>query len=140
MSWSSGLNLLLKVHTAVHLKGGKTWCTLASQRKDHAAELEHCAVHLAYVGRGLFVELVESDIPLKVIENTPKSQSLITGKVKELSAQESKDFNSVLHTGLGVGIVWPKIMSASAGSVQDLPRVGSELELSTQNINIMKAY
>ena len=84
------------------------------------------------------MELVERDVTLEVIENTPESQSLIIGEVKESSAQESKDFDSVLHTGLGVSITRPKVTSASADSAQDLPRVESELKLPTQNINIIK--
>ena len=49
-----------------------------------------------------------------------------------------KDFNSVLQTGLGVGITRPKVMSASASSSQDLPRLESELKLPPQNIDVMK--
>ena len=60
------INLLLEMHTIVHLGNGKTWTMLAKQGKTHE-DLNHCDMHLAYVGRGLFVELVPRDIPLQIV-------------------------------------------------------------------------
>ena len=55
------------MHTIVHLGNGKTWSTLAKQGKTHHENLNHCDLHLAYVGRGLFVELLPRDILLQIV-------------------------------------------------------------------------
>ena len=47
------LNLLLEIHTIVHLIDGRMWCTLAQTGPDHTE------------GQGLYIELIERKIPLK---------------------------------------------------------------------------
>ena len=60
------LNLLLETHTIVHLKDGLTWSTLAQKGADHSEDLKCCEIHLTYVGRGLYIELIKQEVPLKL--------------------------------------------------------------------------
>ena len=134
------LNLLLETHMVVHLKDGHTWSMLAEAGPSHSDDLDHSELHLAYTGQGLFIELIECTIPLKIVESTDKTTSIIIG---ELTTTEEKAIDEVVKLGLGVGISCerPQIKtgtmvlksrtqrkpSASAGSAQDLPRVQQEL-------------
>ena len=49
----------LSKHTVVHLHNGIIWLTLDSLSADHLNDLDKCDVHLCYLGRGSFMELVE---------------------------------------------------------------------------------
>ena len=122
-----GLNLLLKMHTIVHLGNGKTWTTLAKQVKIHQDDLSHCDMHLAYVGRGLFVELVPRDTPLQIVLEMDISQSVVIGDIKTLTQEELKTFEQIQKLGLGFGVGSSIASSASAGSSADLPQVEEEL-------------
>ena len=126
-----GPNLLLEMHTIVYLGNCKTWTTLAKQGKTHYKEIVHCDMHLAYVGRGLYVEIVPRNTPLQVVDDTATSQSLVISKIKTLTHDEVKAFDQVQRLGLGFGTESKSILSASAGSAADLPRVEKELAEST---------
>ena len=54
-----GLSMILDIHTVVHLRNGKIWTTMESPPDDHSDLISKCLIHVAYVGRGLFVELVK---------------------------------------------------------------------------------
>ena len=54
-----GLNLMLSIHTLVHLKNNRLWTTIKNPSPNHDNLLKMCNFHLVYVGRGLFVELTE---------------------------------------------------------------------------------
>ena len=119
---------------------GQAWSTLAEMGPSHLDDLDHCELHLAYAGQGLFIELIECTIPLKIVESTDKTTSIIIG---ELTTTEEKAIDEVVKLGLGVGISCEKPQiktgttvpksrtqrkpSASAGSTQDLPHVQQEL-------------
>ena len=93
------LCMLFDKHAVVHLRGGLIWTTLASPSNDHKADLQKCELHLCYIGRGLFIKLVERETPLKITEETNTVQSLIIGK---LSISEEKTYKLIESTGLGV--------------------------------------
>ena len=95
------LNLLLESHTIVHLKDGLTWSTLAQKGADHSEDLKCCEIHLAYVGRGLYIELIKQEVPLKIVESTTTTTSVIIG---ELTSTEEKANEDVVKLSLGVGI------------------------------------
>ena len=99
-----GLNLLLEMHTIVHLGQGKTWTTLAKQGKTHQEDIAHCDMHLAHVGRGLYVELAPRSILLQIVDDTTTSQSVNIGEIKTLRDEEAKAFDQVQRLGLGIGI------------------------------------
>ena len=94
-----GLSLLADVHMFIHLHNGQFWTTLKNMPSIHEETLPKCKVHALYLGRGLFVELMEWDVPLQIIENpNPKVTSIVIGELTEL---EQKTYDDTLHTGLG---------------------------------------
>ena len=82
-------------------------------------------MHALYLGRGIFVELREQEVPLQIIDNPdPKVTSIIIGELSEL---ETKMYENILYTGLGVGkTVEPK---ASTSSSVSIPKQGPRLSL-----------
>ena len=54
-----GLSMILDVHTVVHLHNGKIWTMMDSPPDEHSDLISKCLIHVAYLGRGLFVELVK---------------------------------------------------------------------------------
>ena len=91
-------------------------------------------MHLAYIGRGLFIELTEHAVPLMITERTASTTSLVIG---ELSATEECTIEDMMKTGLGVGLTHAtsqephttkQIPSANAAKKEDLPRIESELK------------
>ena len=77
-----GLCMLFSRHAVVHLHNNLIWSTLASIGNNHSSDLQKCDIHLCYLGRGLFMELVERDKPLQMLEDKPDMQSLIIGELK----------------------------------------------------------
>ena len=53
------LCMLFSQHAVVHLHNDLIWSTLASSNKNHLDDLQKCDIHLCYLGRGLFMELVQ---------------------------------------------------------------------------------
>ena len=115
-----GLSLLINVHTYIHLHNGKFWSTLKNVPSTHDETLRKCKVHALYLLRGLFVELRELEIPLQIIDNPdPKVISIVIGELSEL---ETKMYDDILHTGLGVD----KALELKAGtsSSVSIPKQG----------------
>ena len=79
------LSLLLDIHTAVHLHNGGTWTTLQVVPDDHDSVMLHCHMHLAYLGMGIFVELVRRETPLTILPDAatgrPDIKSIVVGEV-----------------------------------------------------------
>ena len=94
-----GLCLMFSKHAVVHLHHGLTWSTLATLGETHQDDIKKCDIHLCYIGRGLFMELVPRDMPLQILSDTATVQSLVIG---ELTIEEGKTYHDILHTGLGV--------------------------------------
>ena len=113
---------------------------VSSRGLSHSDDLDRCELHLAYAGRGLFIELIECTTPLKIAESTDKTTSII---IAELTTTKEKTIDEVVKLGLGVGISHerPQIKtgtmvlksrtqckpSASMGSAQDLPLYSENL-------------
>ena len=105
-----GLSLLIDVHTYIHLHNGQFWSTLKNVPSTHDATLRKCKVHALYLGRGLFVEIREQEKPLQIIDNpNPKVILIVIGELSEL---ETKTYDDIVHTGLGVG----KALELKAGT------------------------
>ena len=68
---------------------------------DHADLISKCLIHVAYLGCGLFMELVKCDKPLEVIKSDNGASSYVVG---ELMIVEQETFDKTLRTGLGEGI------------------------------------
>ena len=92
---------------------GQFWSTLKNVPSSHDETLRKCKVHALYLGRGLFVELREWETPLQRIDNPdPKVISIVIGKLSEL---ETKTYDNIVHTGLGVGKT-PEFKAGTSGS------------------------
>ena len=92
------LCMLFDKHAIVHLRHGLVWSTLEDLSQDHYADLKKCELHLCYVGRGLFIELMERKTPLEIVKDTEAVQSLIIG---ELSTTEEQTIRLIETAGLG---------------------------------------
>ena len=95
------LCMLFDKHAIVHLRHGMMWSTLADLSQDHHANIQKCELHLCYVGRGLFAELIERKTPLEIVKDTEAVQSLIIG---ELSTTEEQTIRLIETAGLGTAI------------------------------------
>ena len=123
------LNLMMETHCLVHLANGQVWTTLAKTSGDHTKELHKCSVHLVYIGRGLFVELKERPIPLKVIEDAPTNvTSLVIG---ELTSSKSKIIDQVMTLGLGKAKDGVK-----KAATEPVPSTSRETSIPTETDNI----
>ena len=65
---------------------------------DHSDLISNYLIHVAYVGRGLFVELVKREKPLEVKKSKDGVLSYVVG---ELSVMEQSSFDKILRSGLG---------------------------------------
>ena len=95
------LNLLMETQCLVNLANGQIWTTLAKQSGDHKTDLQKCEIHLAHIGSGLFIELVECTVPLVVVETTEHTTSL---EINELSSTEECAIDNVMKIGLSIGL------------------------------------
>ena len=95
------LNLMLDTHTVVHLKNDWLWTTIKDQSLSHDELVKICNFHLVYLGRGLFVELMERIQPLTTVEENADTKMVVIG---ELTFDEQDTLNKVIYRGLGVGI------------------------------------
>ena len=53
------LCMLQDVHATVHLRNGKYWTSMKEPSSNHYINIEHSHIHLAYLSRGLYIELVK---------------------------------------------------------------------------------
>ena len=94
------LCMLQDVHATVHLRNGKYWTSMKEPSSDHYINIEHSHIHLAYLGRGLYIELVKRDIPLQII--TGASKDLIV--LGTLESEERSILDLAMYQGLGLGL------------------------------------
>ena len=94
------LCMLQDVHATVHLRNGQYWLSMNEPSSDHYINIEHSNIHLAYLGRGLYIELVKRDVPLQII--TGASKDLIV--LGSLESEEQSILDSAMYQGLGVGL------------------------------------
>ena len=83
---------------------------------EHEYKISRCDIHLVYLERGLFVQLVTRPEPLEVISTSETIDGIIVG---QLTASEEKPLDKIIYTGLSVGIA--RQTMTSAGSVAELP-------------------
>ena len=95
------LNLMLDTHTVVHLKNGRLWTTIKNRLLSHDELVKMCNFHLVYLGRGLFVELMERKRPLTIVEENDDTKTVIIG---ELTFDEQDTLDKVIYCGLGFGV------------------------------------
>ena len=92
------LSLLLDIHTAVHLHNGGMWTTLQVVPDNHDSMILCCGMHLAYLGMGIFMELVRREIPLTILPATitsrPDIKSIVVGEVTLMKSNISSSMGT----------------------------------------------
>ena len=94
------LCMLQDVHATIHFRNGKYWTSMNEPSCDHYINMERSHIHLAYLGCGLYIELVKRDIPLQII--TGASKDLIV--LGTLESEERSILDSALNQGLGIAL------------------------------------
>ena len=93
------LSMLLDAHMVVHLHNGEVWSTLQTVPTEHGEVISWCLIHLAYLGRGLYIELTRGETPLVVvppnITDMPNVESLV---VEELTVAGTQTSNQTLES------------------------------------------
>ena len=94
------INILLETHMAVHLKNGEIWSMLERQPMDHSELLNKCNFHMAYVGRGLFIELTKRKHPIVIVDSTDDIKAI---DVCCFTYDELETVDSIIFKGLRFG-------------------------------------
>ena len=92
--------MLQDIHATVHLRNGKHWTSMNDPSCDHYTNMERSHIHLAYLGRGLYIELVKRDTPLQII--TGASKDLIV--LGTLESEERSILDSAMNQGLSIAL------------------------------------
>ena len=123
------------------MKNGLVWTTLLEPSNNHAKDLDKCELHLCYLGRGIFIELVKRQTLLQVLEDMKDGvKSLVIG---EITQHEYQSLDKAISTGLGIGLKTEDCkseptkstiskkseVSASAGCPGYLPKLEKELRI-----------
>ena len=88
----------------MHLKGGVNWTNLKNASISHDEILRKVDQHLVYLGRGNFATLQCHANPLQIVSSSADTESVVIGTVVPLSPDESKILDSMIMSGLGVGL------------------------------------
>ena len=94
------LCMLQDVHATVHLRNGKYWTSMKEPSSNHYINIERSHIHLAYLGRGLYIELVKRDIPLQIITGATKDLIVLV----TLESEERSILDLAMYQGLGIGL------------------------------------
>ena len=94
------LCMLQDIHVTVHLRNGKYWSSMNDPSSDHHINIDRSHIHLAYLGRGLYIELVKRDTPLKII-NEDSKDLIVLGT---LESDERATLDLAINQGLGVAL------------------------------------
>ena len=91
------LCMLQDVHATVHLRNGQYWSSMNEPNRNHYVNIERSHIHLAYLGHGLYIEVVERDVPLQIITGASKDL-VVLGSLCCILIQENKTWHKVLRT------------------------------------------
>ena len=86
------------------------WSTLENPPVSHEELIVCCELHLAYMGQGQFIELVERKHPL-IMVNQDQDVDIKTIEVGTLMFDELEMLNYVIYHGLGMAVGSGKIES-----------------------------
>ena len=120
----------------VHINESRYWSTLLDEPESHDKFLVRCNLHLVYIGKGIYAQLVPRlelmDYAIFGIEQQQNVDSemkpLIVGS---LTTDENETLEHLLSTGIrSKSSQEHNVPSASAGSEMEIPRVEKELRSS----------
>ena len=120
------LSLATGVHTFVHLKNNKIWCTLKNVPTSHHELQNQCEQHLVYLGYGIFLRLQRRPTIPTILETVsgadPATQQLLLASV-------GKSIKSDIGlTGTTDGKMQSTKASAAAGSELQLLHLEVEMK------------
>ena len=127
----------MKVHCVVHINENCYWSTLNDKPDNREDFMQRCNVHFAYVGRGIYAQLILRTTPMdyaifgitqSLDDQEVETKPLILGS---LTSEESKTLDCLWDIGLSPpSRSKSSSPSASTGSEQDLQCVKKELQSS----------
>ena len=114
------LSMVMGNHTAIHLKNNKIWCTLKTVPLLHHELVEHCLIHLVYMGFGIFLQLKKQQIPesTRILGTILSEDPVVRVQLHLLVKTEKSDVDERLLRGN---------ITAAAGSESQSHRVEQEL-------------
>ena len=98
------LCMLTEVRTWIYLHDGQIWTTLADDKLTHDMAMERCEIHLAYLGRGLYVSLHAHKLKMRTVTEQSLAMDVKPLVIGELTSNESSTLDKLIKFGLGVGI------------------------------------
>ena len=117
------LSLATGVHTFVHLKNNKIWCTLKNVPTSHHELQNHCEQHLVYLGFGIFLHMQRRPAaPLflgTVSGADPATQQLLLASVRKSIKSDTGTTDEKKPSTKA---------SAAAGSESQLPRLEAQMK------------
>ena len=121
------LSALLEIHTLVHIKDGGMWSTLENPPVSHEELIACCELHLAYMGQGQFIELVERK-HLLIMVNQDQDADIKTIQAGTLTFDELETLNYVIYHDLGMAVGSSEVESTKVTkSLQVMPIVKKEV-------------
>ena len=130
------LSLATGVHTFVHLKNNKIWCTLQNIPASHNELQNKCEQHLVYLGYGMFLRM-QRRTTISAILGTVSGQDPATQQLLLASVSKTIKVDPGLTgttDGKTHGTKVSKV-SAAAGSESQLVRLEAEMK-SDPDVNI----
>ena len=124
------LSIVTGRHVCIYLHGGKMWSTLQIVPTNHNELLNHCDLHLVYMGFGTFLRLIrrlsiEANITVTLGEITSDNlNTLATLVAKIKQEQEFTGTTLMMHSTV-------RKPTAAAGSASQLSLVKFEIKAET---------
>ena len=121
----------MEKHVLVHLGKGMLWSSLKDSTDSHLHDdmIKKTDLLMVYLGRGNFALLQQRIYPLQVVETSPDTKSIVLGTFVPLSPDEEKILDSIILSGLGIGINHEQSIAAktaTATSTVSIPKNISE--------------
>ena len=78
------LSMVTRMHTCIHLKNQKTWCTLKVVPLLHHELMSRCNLHLVYLGFGIFLQLKRCLLPINILQTLGEVTSDKPGVLEQI--------------------------------------------------------
>ena len=98
------LCMLTEVHAWIHLHDGQIWTMLADDKLTHDTAIERYEIHLAYLGRGLYVSLHARKLKMRTVTEKSLAMDIKPVVIGELTSNKCSTLDKLIKFGLGVGI------------------------------------
>ena len=102
-----------------HYLSLEKWPSAEHHPKPRCITEKKCDVHVAYLGMGQFVELVEWDKPLEIATETDKTRSIVIGELSTLPPKQTTKDDSISEPIKSSGDSTPKQPTPGTSNAQD---------------------